>query len=282
MLNGDFKVIICCEHPIIPAPSVDYTIEQFVAGGTKFSKLQKVLKDDDSEFIISIDNDVIVKPQTFYKFIEECMSVKADISWARLSAKDSNTFVAKLVQVDKLLSHNYIRPLLWKIGCGISITGQCFLIRRRMFLYISFPDTYLDDIALGLFINRNRKILHIITSKEVIANEKPNTSFSGLLLQRKRWANGYATLIKNVPDDFLKIFLHGCVYHFNWCLHFAVFGWLAYLSSCFAIFYLLLLSIVICMPNWKLVGYGIVYHFVFCILHIYWGYNVIQALKRKS
>ena len=232
MLAGDFKVIICCERPIISVLSADYAIEQFVTTGTKFSKLRKILQEDDSEFIISIDNDVIVEPQTFYKFIEKCISVKVDISWAKLSTKNSNTLAAKLVQVDKLLSHNYIRPLLWKIGCGISISGQCFLIRRMKFLHVNLPDTFLDDIALGLFINKNCKTLHRIISKEVIAYEKANTSFSGLLLQRKRWANGYAALLKNAHEDFLKILLHGGAYHFNWCLHFFILGGLV----CFSIF----------------------------------------------
>ena len=173
-------------------------INNIVYSGTKYARLLKLVNEEKEDCMyISIDNDMVVDEKEFRKYVKQCIDEDVDFSWARLMAQNNRGIVSHLVAVDKLLSHNLIRPILWKIGVGLSIPGQCFILKPKVFRDRLYElDTFLDDLALGAFINENFNELKVLISSKVIGYEFPNETFKGLCRQRKRWAKGFYQVLK--------------------------------------------------------------------------------------
>lgn len=277
--KNNFKVVICCEK-YFQVSDKEYLIEFMEMSGTKYRRLISLMEKDDSKYYLSIDNDITGNISELLDFVNEMNTRDCEVGWGRIRAKRQRGFISNMVAVDKLLSHNIIRPLLWKIGAGISIPGQVFCIKGESYRgKLIELDTFLDDLALGLYVNINKSKKYVIST--VLGEEEPNSKFSGLWKQRSRWAIGYSTILKAVKDKKEyknKVVIHGLSYHFSWLLNWVIIVLLALLFWPLAIGYIFMISVLISKKDISMLLYSIIYQFVFPIFHIRWGITFIGAM----
>lgn len=279
---GDkFKVFICCEKHF-DINNKNYDIEFMEMCGTKYRRLISVMEKDDSKYYLSIDNDITGNINELLDFVHTMMVNEYEVGWGRIRAKRQKGFISNIVAVDKLVSHNIIRPLLWKLDVGISIPGQVFCIKGKSFKgKLMRMDTFLDDLALGLYVNINKSKKYVISA--ILGQEQPNSEFVGLWKQRSRWAIGYSTILKSVIDKKEykdKLIIHGLSYHFSWILNWIIFILLVYLFWPAAIGYVLLISFLITKKDISMIFYTLVYQLVFPIFHIRWGIIFIKEMVK--
>ena len=253
--------------------------------GTKYKRIKKLLETETNSILLSIDNDTTVIPDALLSFVRNFISDNNDIGWARIKAHKTHTFIGRQVAVDKLLSHTVIRPFLWKIGIGISIPGQLFLLKSDSFSNrLLNVDTYLDDLALGIFANLHISNLKILMSNKVIGFEMPKTSFKDLCIQRKRWAKGFYTIWKGIQNKKEKklVMIHGIAYHFLWILQWLLIFMFAIVRWPCAIFYIILSSYLISRKDLRFILDTMVYQFFFTIFHIVWITNLLKGDKNEN
>ena len=278
---GDFKVVICCEE-MIHVPQSNYEIDIFLKKGTKYRKLISLMENDDSLYYLSIDNDISGNVPAIRQFVKKIMSQRVDIGWGRIYVDSPHGLISNLVGVDKLLSHNLIRPTVWRLGVGISVPGQIFCIKGGRFRgNLINLDTFLDDLALGLYVNVNNCKKYIVNKN--LGYERPNNHFWGLWNQRKRWAIGYGSILKGVfgiNKYRWKVIIHGLGYHFSWILNWAIAGLLLVKFFPICILYLIFLSIIIVGKNLKMLPYAFLYQFIFPLFHVVWMISLVRFLSK--
>ena len=276
-----FKVVVCCEHRFT-INYKPYDIEIMEMSGTKYRRLIGLLEKDDSKYYISIDNDITGNIDELLKFINTMIEKDYEVGWGRIRARKQKGFISNMVAVDKLLSHNIIRPILWKIGLGISIPGQIFCIKGEAYRgKLIQLDTFLDDLALGLYVNINDSKKYVISS--VLGFEEPNSKFWGLWNQRKRWAIGYASILKEAMKQKgykNKVFTHGLSYHFLWIISWLLMALLGVYYWPLAILYIMLISLVITRQDISMFGYAILYQLIFPIFHIRWCISFLNEMRK--
>ena len=271
IFQDSFKVIICCEDVSCVFIEELYDIQVVRISGTKYQRLINIMEKDDSSYYISVDNDIKGNILNIINFVNDIIDSEYDIGWGKIEALDQQGVIAQFVFVDKCLSHDIIRPLLWKMNIGISVPGQFFLLKAESFRgKLMKIDTYLDDLAIGLYSSNTSK--RIMISNKVLGYECPNTSFKGLWLQRTRWAKGYATILCNVKDrtSRLKVLIHGFFYHFFWILQWLIVFFSFQLSSILGVLYLFVTSYIISGYKKGKVCYAILYQVLFPVFHIRW------------
>jgi cellulose synthase/poly-beta-1,6-N-acetylglucosamine synthase-like glycosyltransferase len=266
-LSGDFKFVVCDEKQ-----------------KTKYKKLLHLLKNDDSAYFLSIDIDMSTDIKVMLDFVSDMLKSQADIGWGQIRSQKKYSFVSTIISIDKLVSHTIIRPFLWKAGIGISIPGQCFWIKRSTFAdkLPSEIDTFLDDLALGLYINQHK--ISATISKKVLGYEIPNITCTGLWKQRTRWATGYASLLvgANNFDARLKIILHGIAYHGLWIVHLILCVFFFHLGAFVFLAYILVSALFIVKNSIYLLVPAIVYPFFMAFFHVQWFISLQTELKRSK
>lgn len=278
-----FKVVICCEKKfeVLEKP---YEISFMEMEGTKYRRLVCCMEQDDSRYYLSIDNDITGRIDELLNFVETMMEQNYEVGWGRIKAKRQQGFISNMVAVDKLLSHNIIRPLLWKLGIGISIPGQVFCIKGESYRgKLIDLDTYLDDLALGLYVNINHSRKYIIST--VLGEEMPNSRFKGLWMQRSRWAIGYSTILKAVKNRKKyrnKVIIHGISYHFSWILNWLVYLLSAYIWRPMAVAYGIVISLMIAGKDLRMIFYTLIYQVFFPIFHIRWMIILFRELLKEK
>lgn len=279
--DNRFKIVICCEE-YFQIDDKEYLIEFMEMGGTKYRRLISLMEKDDSCYYLSIDNDITGNIGELLNFVDEMITKDYEVGWGRIRAKKQNSFISNMVAVDKLLSHNIIRPLLWKLGVGISIPGQVFCIKGESFRgKLIELDTFLDDLALGLYVNINKCRKYVIAN--ILGEEEPNGKFSGLWKQRSRWAIGYSTILKAVRDKKeyrSKVIIHGVSYHFSWIVNWLIIALLAIFVWPLSVVYVLVIGALISKQNMSLLLYSVIYQFFFPIFHIRWGITLIVEILK--
>ena len=282
LMQGDFKVVLCGEGNL-PVCEVPYVVEVRESRGTKYRKLLSLLENDDSQYYFSFDNDTELETLEVREFVSLLISNGADIGWGIVRARRPVGFIPKLVAVDKLLSHDLIRPILWRLGVGVSVPGQAFGIRGAAFRgKLIGLDTYLDDLALGLYANAGRMKRCIVG--RVLGYEKPNECFSGLWSQRKRWAIGYGAVLRKTlfrGRSALNVALHGLAYHGLWLVHWLIAIGLAFKHPLLAAGYCLVTGLIIVGTEWKLIPYALVYQIVFPLFHVRWWVSLLLYLAGR-
>ena len=275
-----FKVVVCCEKQFTIS-SKPYDIEQMEMPGTKYRRLISLLERDDSKYYLSVDNDITGNIDELLKFVNSMIENDYEVGWGRIRARKQKGFISNMVAVDKLLSHNIIRPLLWKMGFGISIPGQIFCIKRDSYRgKLIQLDTFLDDLALGLYVNTNGSKRYVIPS--ILGFEEPNSKFGGLWKQRKRWAIGYASILKavNKQKEYKnKVFIHGLSYHFSWLINWLLIAWLSVCHWPLAVIYVMIISLLISKQDMSMFVYAILYQFVFPVFHIRWSISFFDEMR---
>lgn len=245
---------------------------------TKFNKIKSALPEIKSDYILFIDSDITIDVESVVKLVKVSINKKVDLSWGKIYALARPGIIAKFITIDKFLSHNIIRPFLWKIRCAITIPGQIFFIKREtMQAVFEYKNTYLDDIAVGMFFRKN-KSLRLYTLNEVVGLEEPAITLKNLFKQRKRWAHGYASMLSQAKENNCKayIMLHGFSYHGLWLLNFLLILLFFRLSTVYGFLFLIFISCVFCSfkPKYFLVGF--VYIFFFPAVHVYWYVNFLK------
>lgn len=282
IFKEQFKVIICCEH-IFEVDSSPYEIELIEYHGTKYKRLLYVLEHDDSNYYLSIDNDITGNLKMLEKFVIEFINTDKDIAWGRIQANKQPGVISNMVAIDKMVSHNILRPLLWKTGYGISIPGQIFCIKASSFRgKLLNLDTFLDDLALGIFVNTTNKCKYV--TDQIIGFEEPNTKLKGLLNQRKRWAIGFGSIVKKIYTNhvyLIRVLIHGFIYHFSWILNwFIIFLFYLIHPGC-SLIYFSVISCSISHKNLSMFLYSCLYQIIFPIFHIRWMCQLIIELCKK-
>lgn len=279
--GGDFSVAVCTETERQEIKK-DYRISYCMFSGTKYRRLINLMENDDSEYYLSVDNDIDGNDEEILRLVDRAFSENADIAWGRIMARRQNGLISNLVGVDKLLSHNIIRPLLWRLGVGISVPGQIFLIKGNTYRSKLIDiDTFLDDLALGLYVNINKN--NKLVSDRVLGYERPNSTFIGLWRQRARWAAGYASILRGTWGNkryLPKILIHGFSYHLLWMIHWIICISLTVWEWPAGVLYLLLCSALIAWKDISMYGYAVIYQFLFPIFHFKWGCTLIKQLLK--
>lgn len=279
--NNKFKVIICGEK-YFEIYNKEYEIEFMKMEGTKYRRLISLMEKDDSKYYLSIDNDITGNINELLDFVHVMIENDYEVGWGRIRAKKQKGFISNMVVVDKMLSHNIIRPLLWRFGVGISIPGQIFCIKGNSFRgKLIELDTFLDDLALGLYVNINKSKKYVVST--VLGEEKPNSTFIGLWKQRSRWAIGYSTILKAVKgkkEYKSKVIIHGLSYHFSWIFNWMIIILLAYFWEPVAIGYILLVSSFITNKDFTVLFYSVIYQCFFPVFHIEWGVILLKEMVK--
>ncbi|WP_289048885.1 glycosyltransferase family 2 protein [uncultured Psychrobacter sp.] len=248
--------------------------------GTKYRKLLKTLNSTDYEYVITLDNDISANKKNLLKMINDTIEEKYDIAWGKIYSRNLTNMVSKLVMVDKLLSHDILRPLLWRAKIGATIPGQCFILRTKCFSNrLPLTDTFLDDLSIGAFTVKNS--LKYYYFKRVIAYEIPSYTFKDLLNQRKRWAMGFKQSLscKTLTRKNEKLlWIHALTYHLIPIIYWISLIVLVFVCPIIAAILIFLVSIILSSSNLNYIIYAMLYQIIFPIFHVAW---LITFLKYK-
>lgn len=259
-------------------------VKQFITPNmTKYKRIRNLIDISKFDNILCIDNDIKPNIKNITQFIEECFEQEYSIAWGKIKALSINNFISHLVYIDKNLSHDYIRPFLWKLKTGISLPGQVFMINKKYF-YNKLPsiDTVYDDLEIGIITRKNN--FPVIFTREILGYEKPKLSILSLLKQRIRWSKGLAeTIIYNKNDFTLKyILLHGFMYHLLWIPYFIILISLLKKSILLSIFIIVFSILVLSEKQRKNFIWALCYIFIFPFVHIVWLVGFIYNLLKLN
>lgn len=275
----DLEVLVFVEQLGRPGrPLLPQCRELLMPGLTKFERLLHVVRQTQLDFVLCVDNDIRSDIPKTVGFVQAFIKSKADMGWGKVMAQESQEMVGRLVQIDKLLSHKILRPLLWRAKVGVSVPGQCFLIRRAAFENHMYQfNTFLDDISFGLFVRMNR--MRVFITSDVLGYERPNTQSQSLFKQRRRWAHGLSSIVVRMahsPRALLFLLLHLFAYHLLWIPYWLLLLWIAKLHVIAALICLVLTVVGICGKGYRLAPSAMLYLVYFPVLHIYWLFHFVR------
>lgn len=276
------SVIVCadlCNKTSLNLPVPINITWLFDTGETKYSRLCQAINLNKELVLLSIDNDVSPNIDNIISLLDAFYRENTSIAWGKIGVSNKG-ILADIISIDKRLSHDMIRPLLWMINLGISVPGQCFIIRAKSFSNIlPARDTFLDDLQIGILTAINKKSK--LNSKLIVGNEIAKNSIVELLIQRKRWAEGYAAILKNQNGRSYKetclILIHGFMYHFFFPMLL-----LALMSNMLS--NIISVSLMIFMLFWlasfrvKHIINAIGYCVLFPCVHIYWLCHLLRLI----
>lgn len=253
-----------------------------VKESTKYEKIRSILHMINSDYILCIDSDLTISIKNTTLMVLDGVENNIDLSWGKIRTKPTDGFIPKLVAIDKYLSHNYIRPILWKLNIGVSIPGQLFLFKvSTMKESLNFKDTFLDDLAIGMYARCNPSI-KVKYNSDIVAYEEPSITTEQLFKQRKRWAIGYkSVLTSSLGTQYYKyILLHGLAYHLVFIANIIFFLSLFSFSMKISLLYLFFISFFLSNKNVSLYFYSFFYQLIFPVLHLYWLYYVLSSKSK--
>ncbi len=184
---------------------------------TKYSRIMHALNNCSSKYILCIDNDIAPDKAAILDLVQRVAAGNYDLAWGKIRARKSPGIVAQLVDTEKRLSHDCIRPLLWQMGLGISLPGQVFIMNADVFRNtLPHVDTVYDDLLIGVCARLNNSRWTYVSS--VLGYEKPKVTLPGLVRQRVRWARGLAeTILLTQHTEGLKyVLLHAFSFNLLW------------------------------------------------------------------
>ncbi len=192
-------------------------------GTTKYARILFALEHARSDLVFFIDNDITPDVEAFASFAGACIAAGCAAGWGRIGSTPAPGAVPGMIRADKRLSHDLIRPLLWKTRTGISIPGQIFMLDRiQTGKLLGRQDTVFDDLTIGAAIRGQH--LPILSSGAVLGRERPCRTMGELICQRRRWARGFSQVLVSSRGHrvFPLVILHGLAYHFLWIPFWAV------------------------------------------------------------
>lgn len=282
---ADFRCVVYAEKALLLPDTAQFPIELREQQGTKYSKLNTLLETDDAHYFLSLDNDIKADLPNLINLVSDTIFGDYDISWGRVFANPKAGLISKFVDVDKSLSHCLLRPWLWKRKLGITVPGQCFVLKGETYRgKLIREDTFLDDLALGLYTALNTRV-KIYQSNAVVVYEAPNETFAGLYQQRRRWGKGYAQILRSQnlsASDKKLVYLHGAIYHGLWIPNLLVFLVFMQASNLAAFAYLLATSFILTSKAVKKVPVALLYQVFFPVFHIIWMVALFQEINNQQ
>ena len=246
---------------------------------TKYKRIQILLNKAKFENILCIDNDIVPDKLEIVNFIQECLSTDYSIAWGKIKAQKIRGFIPKLINIDKNLSHNYIRPMLWKLNIGISLPGQLFMINRK-YLEGQLPniDTVYDDLMIGAIVHANN--FPVYFTKEVLGYENPKRNIIELLKQRIRWAKGLAeTIFYNRKNKSLPyIFIHGFSFNLLWIPIYLIIFQIFMANLICGLIAITFIIYLLSNKKPKNIIWAIIYMVVFPFVYFVWGCSLFLNL----
>lgn len=245
---------------------------------TKYKRILYLCNQAEGELVICIDNDIALDESVMLRFIGECLTNKAAFHFGKIQAVVKDGLVPQLVGIDKNLSHNFIRPFLWRSGLGLSIPGQVFAF-DKMEVAKCLPniDTVFDDLTLG--ISARKYGLAVRRCGLVLGQEMPKATILELARQRFRWARGFMECVfHNRFDKHILplILVHGLAYHLLWVPVWIVLIWAFKFQVILGLSLLFVMALCLVSHNFKLIIWGLLYIVIFPFFHIIW---LLAAIK---
>lgn len=260
-------------------PVTDYPIRVTEIKGTKYRKLLQALQDTNHRYLLSLDNDIAADIPGLLRLVAQTVEGDFDLGWGRIHSRQVSSYISRLVEVDKLLSHTVLRPALWHLHLGVTIPGQCFLLKTESFqCTLPSTDTFLDDLSIGLHAAKHRLSYHY--AHEVVAFELPSYSFAALWRQRSRWATGFrqslscSTLTR---QDLHLLWVHAFFYHLLPIFHVVVLTVLALQAPVFCASWLGVFALVITRHRPRALGVALTYPILFPLFHLGWCFYLFRA-----
>lgn len=246
---------------------------------TKYRRIKILLKEAKFDDILCFDNDITMDRENIVKFIRNCFEKDYSIAWGKIKAKKIKGFVPKLINIDKNLSHNFIRPLLWNTKLGISLPGQVFMINKQYFKdNLPDIDTVYDDLMIGTVVRKEKLPIYFV--KDVLGYEKPKGNITKLLKQRIRWAKGLAeTIIYNRNNKVLfYIILHAFSFNLLWLpVYILIYKILEFNILC-GIISILFICYILADKKIKNMIWVFLYMIIFPFVYLVWGLALIYDL----
>lgn len=263
----------------VHAPSAEFPIHVTCLQGTKYRKILDALKHSGDNYLLSLDNDIAANISGLLGLIDQTIYGNFDLGWGLVRSHRVSSFVSRLVEVDKLVSHMLLRPVLWRLRLGVTIPGQCFLLKTESFRN-SLPstDTYLDDLSIGLYAVKHRLRYHYV--RKVVAFELPSYTFIALWKQRTRWATGFRQCLSCDSidkSDRRLLWVHAFCYHLVPILQVMIMVTLALTAPLACFGWLVIISVFAVRRRPRAVGMAFVYSIVFPVFHIGWWYQFFRA-----
>lgn len=273
------KVIIFTDQKI---ENINHNFKQIVKNKTtKYKRIIQLIKLSETNNILCIDNDITIDYKNLKNFITEFIDSKYAIGWGKIRTININKFIPQLIKIDKNLSHDFIRPLLWKLKLGISIPGQIFALKKDKFIdKLPKIDTVYDDLTIGMIARKNN--FEYFYSKSYLGSEFPKENFIDLIKQRIRWSKGMAQSIFNgIKYNMLNfVLIHAFMYHMLWIPYYILLFIISKYNLIFASILFLLVSMILSEVKIKDILWAICYMLIFPIIHSIWFiffiYNIIR------
>lgn len=273
----DTQIIIFSNKEIEKKNQIVFVTPQM----TKYRRIQMLLNEAKFDDILCLDNDITPNKAEILKFVKECMNKDYSIAWGKVKAEKIKGVVPKLIDIDKNLSHDYIRPTLWNLNIAISLPGQIFMINKK-YLKNRLPnvDTVYDDLMIGAVVRENKYPVYF--TRDILGYERPKKNIKELLKQRIRWAKGLAeTIMYNKKSNVLPyILLHGFSFNLLWMpVYMLVFG-VFKINFILGLIVTILIAYFLTEKKIKNIVWAIMYMIVFPLIYIVWGISLIVNLIR--
>lgn len=243
---------------------------------TKYRRIQMLLGEAKFDDILCIDNDITPDKDAILNFIKNCSRKDYSLAWGKVKAKNTKGFIPKLIDIDKNLSHDYIRPILWKLKIGISLPGQIFMINKK-YLKNCLPkiDTVYDDLMIGAVVRENK--FPIYFTKDILGYERPKENIKKLIIQRIRWSKGLAeTIIYNRKNKILPyVLLHGFSFNLLWIPIYIVIFELFRINYIFGVISIAIILYLLTENKIKKTIWAIMYMAFFPLVYIIWVFSLI-------
>lgn len=260
-------------------PGVDFPVRVIQVSGTKYRKLLHALHYTSHRYLLSLDNDIAADIPGLLRLVQQVLHGDFDLGWGRVHSRKVSSFVSHLVEVDKLLSHGVLRPALWQLHLGVTIPGQCFLLKIASFRdELPETDTFLDDLSIGLHAIKHRLRYHY--GRDVVAFELPCYSAAALWKQRARWAMGFrqslscATLTRQNRQ---LLWIHAFCYHLLPMLNLLLLAALALVAPLACIGWLGVFALAVIRHRPQAFGAALAYQIVFPLFHMGWCFHFFRG-----
>ena len=260
-------------------PITDYPIRVIQVQGTKYRKLLQALQDTKHRYLLSLDNDIAADLPSLLRLVAQTVEGNFDLGWGRIHSRQVSNYISRLVEVDKLLSHTVLRPALWYLHLGVTIPGQCFLLKTESFQStLPSTDTFLDDLSIGLHAAKHRLSYHY--THEVVAFELPSYSFAALWKQRSRWATGFRQSLSCgtlTRQDLRLMWVHAFFYHLLPIFHVVMLAVLATQAPVVCAGWLGVFALLITRHRPRAFGVALTYPILFPLFHLGWYFHFFRA-----
>lgn len=187
--------------------------------GTKLSKLRYIAARVTTEMVCICDPDLRVSPDGCIAVFDAAWTEhrlgKTVVAFGAVLADDAPGLLGQLIAIDKWLSHRLLRPMLWRLGIGITLPGQFLIMSTSVLRSLDKRlDTYLDDLYLGFLCRRMEA--SVCRETRIVGHEASRVTWTGLIAQRIRWMKGFVQLVWHLaaePGALPLLAVHFLAYH---------------------------------------------------------------------